>query len=269
MRFRIFIFILSISTFGFSQTTGNKILFQGDSIWYAAQNNFLFSSIDKGKKWDTIFAKNKLFGNISSTLDLDSTKKVFNPFNRPLFIVDTTFSVENFDTLPNVFNSIDRVIPALDTVFFSGAFDTATNIFIPDQRTIFIFGWDGTMLYKTILYCSSDCGKTWSKFSVRAESGLVGVKYLHKISLSQFFLDCRNGSFAVTVNSGKKWNYDDLVQDNHGCIKDENFLFDTNGEIRYGYILKLPENTERVDLLSKDGGLTWNGGIGWKDENHK
>src|ERR1041385_874215 len=125
MYFR-FLFLLLLTTPVFSQAE-KKILFHGDSLWYAGEGNLLFASHDKGISWDTIFSKPKT--------------------GQP--------------------------------VFFYGAFDTATNVFISGQRIIFIFGWDGTMHNRTILFCTSDYGKTWNKSELYSFNGAVGVKYLY------------------------------------------------------------------------------------------
>ncbi|MDQ3109769.1 MAG: hypothetical protein M3R17_07720 [Bacteroidota bacterium] len=200
----IFIFLFLAIPFLFqSQETQKRILFRSDSTWYAAADQILFSSTNKGANWDTIFAKKS---------------------------------------------------PA-DTVFFNGALDTATNVFISDAKTIFIFGWDGTMHFKTILFCSSDYGKTWTKTIFYATAGVVGVKYLHKISDTQFFLERRGENYSVTTDSGKTWKNNVIFNSKHGG-KDERFTFLENGEIRYSYY-RSRERKHKTVLSSKDGGLTW------------
>lgn len=202
MKVAALLLFLVISLSSFSQEIYKRILYLGDSVWYAGENQILFSSIDKGISWDTIFA------NKSQT----------------------------------------------DTTFFYGVLDTATNVFISDQQTLFVFGWDGTSHHKTILYSSSDSGKTWNKSSIYAHQGIVGVKYFHKISPTKFFLDCRSGSYALTTNSGKTWKTNGLIN-GYSCA-DERFKFLPNGNITYSY----GHGTRcaiKATFISKDGGLTW------------
>ncbi|CAN5757084.1 hypothetical protein BH11BAC7_BH11BAC7_30050 [soil metagenome] len=179
-----------------SQETQKRILFRSDSTWYAADDQLLFSSNDKGVSWDTIFAKKS---------------------------------------------------PA-DTVFFYGALDTATNVFISDAKTLFVFGWDGTMHYKTILFCSSDYGKTWNKHIFPGNSGSLGTKYLHKINADQFFLDCRKGDYYLTSDTGKTWIRHTMIKQKNTSA-DEHFTFHKNGDITFEYL----EGKKR----SRDGGNTW------------
>jgi photosystem II stability/assembly factor-like uncharacterized protein len=200
---RLTLFFLLISISGFSQSVERKILFKGDSIWYAAENQSLYSSTTKGQTWDTIFAKRN----------------------------------------------------QTDTVFFNGALDTATNVFIADQKTLFVFGWDGTMHYKTILYCSSDCGKTWNRSTVYAENGIIGVHYLHKISGNHFFLDCRHGNYMLTFDNGKTWVKKRVTEEKHTCNEGE-FIFGDFGYIYYSYITGKNCRVS-VNLISKDGGIIW------------
>jgi photosystem II stability/assembly factor-like uncharacterized protein len=203
MKIYTIIFALFISLSGFSQLSEKKILFKGDSLWYASTGNILFSSVNKGKNWDTAFAKT----------------------NRA------------------------------DTIFFYSDFDTTKNIFIADQKTIFIFGWDGTMHFKTILYSSSDCGKSWSKNKFVAENGVVGVSYFHKISPNRFFLDCRYGAYLISDDCGKTWYQNRLTNEKSGC-RDERFIFNSNGYISLGFYTD-KKCLEKVIVTSPDGGLTW------------
>jgi hypothetical protein len=206
--FRLIPIFLLLSITCNSQETQKRILFHSDSIWYAGENQLLFSSTDKGVSWDTIFAKR-------------------NP---------------------------------QDTVFFMGVLDTATNVFISDQRTLFVFGWDGTMHRKTILYSSSDGGKMWSKTEVYNNFGVLGVKNLHMISPTQFFLERRRGHYATTLNAGKTWKMEYIIQDTYSPGKyscaDELFTFHTNGNITYSYSPGT-KCKSTVKYISHDGGLTW------------
>jgi photosystem II stability/assembly factor-like uncharacterized protein len=200
-RLTLFFFLLSFS--GFSQSVEKKILFKGDSIWYASENQSLYSSTTKGQTWDTIFAKRNL----------------------------------------------------TDTVFFNGALDTATNVFISGQKTLFVFGWDGTMHYKTILYSSSDCGKSWSKIKTVAANGTVDVHYFHKISESNFLLDCRNGYYLYSEDRGKTWIPHNLMTDAIIC-RDEKIFFAPDGIITYGYF-RDKKCKHKIRLYTFDGGKTW------------
>lgn len=202
MKFAAMLFLF-ISLNSFSQETQKRILFRGDSIWYAGENQLLFSSTNKGVSWDTAFAKT-------------------NP---------------------------------LDTFFINGVLDTATNVFISDQRTLFVFGWDGTMHYKTILYSSFDHGKTWNKLSVYANQGLVGVKYLHKVSQSYFILDRRKGLYSVTEDSGKTWKSQLIWNDKYSCA-DEGLTFLDNGHITYSFS-RGQKCKHKVIMVSVDNGKTW------------
>lgn len=204
MKFCLFIVFLFISSVGFSQNSGGRrILFKGDSLWYAAENQMLFSSTMKGINWDTIFA------NRNQT----------------------------------------------DTVFFNGALDTATNVFISDQKTLFVFAWDGTRHYKTILYSSSDYGKTWVKISIQALHGVVGVNYFHKISPDKFFLDCRSGHYAMSDDAGKTWKTKCVMDGKYRCA-DERFIFHENGDITFVYSKGQKCKFRRM-ALSRDNGVTW------------
>ncbi len=200
---RLFLFFIFISTVGFAQTAEKKILFRGDSIWYASQKQFLFSSTDKGEKWDTVFGKRD----------------------------------------------------SVEIVFFDGELDTASNVFISDQHTVFVFGWDGTMLYQTILYCSSDCGKTWRKSKLNSRNGQVGVRYLHRISSQQFFIYLRNGYYAISQDAGKTWEQKCMVTDKYGCF-DNQVSYGTKGKMYIRY--SRSRNCSKWEkLYSTDGGITW------------
>lgn len=163
----------------------------------------MFSSMDKGASWDTIFEKRN----------------------------------------------------QIDNVFFYGNFDTATNVFISDQRTLFVFGWDGTMHYKTILYSSSDGGNTWNNLSVYANQGLIGVKYLHKVSETYFILDLRRGLYSISEDAGKTWKTELIWNDKYSCA-DERLTFLENGDITYTFSSG-QECKHKVTMVSKDNGKTW------------
>jgi photosystem II stability/assembly factor-like uncharacterized protein len=201
MRNLIVLFILLSVTC--SSQTEKRILFQSDSTWYAAFDQLLFSSTNKGISWDTIFAKR-------------------NP---------------------------------TDTVFFNGPLDTATNVFIPDAKTLFVFGWDGTMHYKTILYSSTDGGKTWNKSWFYTNAGNVGVKYMHKVSASYFIMDRRQGQYSVTEDAGKTWKNKCVMTDKFSCA-DERLTFHQNGDITYQYSRGQECRFKRV-MVSRDNGKTW------------
>lgn len=211
MKFSTFILFLFISIFGFSQNSEKKILFKGTSLWYAAENQLLFSTNDEGKNWDTIFEK------------------------------------RNFKSI----------------VFFNGEFDTATNVFISDQRTLFVFGWDGTMHYQTKLYSSLDCGKTWNETQFQGIDGVVGVKYFHKIASEKFFLYLRDGRYAISNDSGKSWTYKIIHPMNflhhfgkkYYCF-DDFVQFNPNGEMRIS-CARDKKCMKRKNMRSTDGGITW------------
>lgn len=198
----VFLFMILFPLCAFAQETQKRILYRGDSLWYAGENQLLLSSTDKGISWDTIFAKN-----------------------------------------------------SLDTIFFNGELDTATNVFISDQRTLFVFGWDGTMHYKTVLYSSTDCGKSWSKTAMHFMYGVIGVKYLHKISSTHFFLEGRNAHYLISEDAGKTWTSKSVAIEKFGC-PDERFKFHPNGIISYGYH-KGSCVQRRIVRTSNDGGKTW------------
>lgn len=197
-----FLFLILFPSLAFSQETQKRILFTGDSIWYAGENQMLFSTTDKGKSWDTIFAKN-----------------------------------------------------SLDTVFIIGILDTATNVFISDQRTLFVFCWDGTMHRKTILFCSSDGGKSWNKTMVYAQYGVVGVKYIHKVSSTHFILDCRQGYYAFTEDAGKTWKSKCIMHGKYSC-PDERLTYHPNGDITFSFSLG-QQCKHKEMMLSQDYGKSW------------
>lgn len=202
-KFVALFFFLLISIPSFSQETQKRILFRGDSIWYAGENQILFSSTNKGVSWDTIFAKR----------------------NPP------------------------------DTVFFMSVFDTATNVFIGDQRTLFVFGWDGSMHRQTILFSSSDCGKTWSKATFYTFASVVGVKYLHKSSPGNYFIYLHRNTYVFSADSGKTWKKSVMHQDKFGCF-DERVVIKADGEMTIGFSAD-KECKTRTMLHSLDGGKTW------------
>jgi hypothetical protein len=201
-KYFFYFFLFLIPTISFSQEAEKKILFHSDSIWYASQNHVLFSSINKGEKWDTIFGKR------------DST----------------------------------------EIVFFEGDLDTARNVFISDQHTIFVFGWDGTMLYKTILYCSSDGGKTWNKSIVLGYHGTIGVKYLHKISSGSFFLYLRNGFYVFSQDAGKTWTRKCMTIRQKFKDFDPQVSYKANGDM---YLHFTANHELHLLVYSTDGGITW------------
>jgi photosystem II stability/assembly factor-like uncharacterized protein len=205
MRSLIVLFIL-LSVTCSSQEPTKRILFRSDSTWYAAADQLLFSSSDKGASWDTIFAKRT----------------------------------------------------PTDTVFFNGSLDTATNVFISDAKTLFVFGWDGTIHNKTVLYSSADGGKTWNKAVFYIKGGFVGVKYLHKTVGSRFFLEGREGYYFVTDDYGKTWVKKHVMNYSYFfTCTDDRFIFRGNGDITYGYSIEI-DCEGRVATISKDGGKTWN-----------
>jgi photosystem II stability/assembly factor-like uncharacterized protein len=201
--FRLIPIFLFLSITCFSQETQKRILFRGDSIWYAGENQALFSSTNKGASWDTVFAKR-------------------NP---------------------------------QDTVFFQGVLDTATNVFIADQRTLFVFGWDGTMLRKTILFSSADGGKTWNKNAFYSSTGILGVKYLHKNAAGDYFLYKRRGYYVYSTDSGKTWEERSIVTSKFGCF-DERVIIKPGGEMIIGFS-RDKECKTRTMMHSLDGGKTW------------
>jgi photosystem II stability/assembly factor-like uncharacterized protein len=138
-------------------------------------------------------------------------------------------------------------------VFFYGAFDTATNVFISDQRTVFLFGWDGTMHNKTILFCSSDYGKTWSKSVHNSRDGVVGVKYLHPSLPGIFFLDLRDGYIGVSNDYGKTWKEKNISKKYHCYSMLEVYEDGTLGITAF----RDKKCTQVVMLESKNNGATW------------
>jgi hypothetical protein len=202
MKIQALLLFLIISLSSFSQETQKRILFRGDSTWYAAENQILFSSENKGISWDTILAKR-----------------------------------------------------SSDTVFFSGILDTATNVFISDQRTLFVFAWDGTMHYGTFLFCSSDRGKSWNKSTMLAFNGIIGVKYLHKVSSTYFILDRRSGYYSITEDAGHSWKNKCAVTDKFSCA-DEKLTFLENGHITFRYS-RGQKCKDKFLVISTDNGKTW------------
>jgi hypothetical protein len=202
MKIQALLLFLVISLSSFSQETQKRILFRGDSLWYAAQEQVLFSSADQGVNWDTIFYKKNQVG----------------------------------------------------FLFFNGVFDTATNIYIADQLTIFVFGWDGTMLYTTVISSSFDGGKTWKRDPLVANNGLVGIKYMYQASPGNYFIYLREGDYAVINNSEKRWQLKKMPKQFH-CYQ-ETVSVNKAGEIRVKCFAD-KKCTQPVLLISKDGGATW------------
>lgn len=142
-----------------------------------------------------------------------------------------------------------------EVVFFEGDLDTARNVFISDQHTLFVFGWDGTMLYQTFLYCSSDGGKTWNKTILRGYNGTVGVKYLHKISPTSFFIYLRNGFYAYSQDAGKTWTRKCMTIREKFVNFDSQVSYDANGMM---FVHFEGNHPRYLIAYSTDGGITWN-----------
>ena len=152
---------------------------------------------------------------------------------------DTVFGKENF----------------AGPVFFNGGFDTSSNVFVFDAKTIFIFGWDGTMHNKTILFCSSDYGKTWRKSVHSSMNGVVGVKYLHVNSPTEYFLYLRNGYYVYSEDAGNTWQNKSIVATGSGCFDDRFEI--AGGVLQIGYS-RDKDCKSRTIMFSADGGKTWN-----------
>ena len=140
-----------------------------------------------------------------------------------------------------------------EPVFFNGGFDTSSNVYVFDAKTIFIFGWDGTMHNKTILFSTSDYGKTWNRSVHNSINGVVGVKYL-QVSSTGYFLYLRNGYYDFSEDGGKTWQQKCMVDHKFGCFDDRFKL--VNGTMTIGYSRDKACKTRTI-LYSHDGGKTW------------
>ncbi len=90
---------------------------------------------------------------------------------------------------------------------------------------------------------------------VYAYRGVIGVKYMHKVSATIFILDRRSGFYSYTEDAGKTWKSKSIMSDKFSC-PDERLTFHPNGDITFSYSRGQKCKCKKM-MLSTDYGKTW------------
>ncbi len=91
---------------------------------------------------------------------------------------------------------------------------------------------------------------------VYANYGVIGVKYIHKVSATNFILDCRRGYYSYTEDAGKTWRSKCIMAGKKFSYTDERLTYHSNDDITYSYCRG--QNCKyKVMMLSTDYGKTW------------